>query len=108
MMNFREQNGVIVIITILIVTFLVSMALALSAIFIPKIKASGDIRRSVPAYYAADSAVEWCLYVQKVSIAGPTMANGATYTPTLPAQCISPLQTIGTYQGVSRSLQVTF
>jgi len=107
--KFTNESGVIVIVTILLISFLLSMVMVLSAIFIPKIKASAEIKRSVVAAYAADSAVEWCLYVvNKGSIAAPVMQNGSSYTPTLEASCASPLKAIGTYQGVSRAFEVSF
>ena len=107
-MNFKDQNGITVVITLLLIGFLVSMVLALSAIFIPKIRVAAEARRSVTAIYAADSTVEWCLYIaRKDSINPPVMLNNATYTPADPAECVSPLKAVGTFQGVSRAFEVS-
>lgn len=106
--SHRQQDGIIIILTIIIIGFLLSMTLVLSAIFIPKVKTSAEIKRSTTAAYAAESAIEWCLYIsRKGAIAAPVMQNGATYTPNLPASCVSPLKAIGTFQGVSRAFEVS-
>ena len=107
--RIKNQEGVIAIVTILLISFLVSMTLILSSIFIPKIRASAEIKRSVSAIYAADSAAEWCLYIaRKGAIAAPVMQNNASYTPTVSTACVSPLKTIGTYQSVSRAFELSF
>lgn len=104
----HKQEGIIIILTIIIIGFLLSMTLVLSAIFIPKIKTSAEVKRSTTAVYAAESAIEWCLYIsRKGAITAPTMQNGATYTPTIAASCVSPLKAIGTFQGVSRAFEVS-
>ena len=90
-----------------------AIALSLSAIFIPKIRLSFDVKNSPSAFYAADTGVEWCLYVErKASIGPPTMANGATITindqnPPVAADCVFPVRSLGTYQRIIRALEVS-
>ncbi len=112
----RSDSGQAVIITILIVGFLLSIALTLSLLFIPKIRASSEISKSSAALYAAESAIEWCLYVNRhSSVTAPVMANSATYIngitnlPFNPADCLAAtIKAIGTYQGISRSFEISF
>jgi len=86
------------------------IGLTLAAIFIPKIRIQNSASSSVGAIYAADSAIEWCIYINrgKPALAAPTMVIGSSYT-IAPSDCtIDPLnhQAVGTYGGVSRSLNV--
>ena len=118
--NFSEgeaQEGSVIIFTILILGSMLTITLALASIYLPKLRTVGDAGAgSVGAIYAADSALEWCLYTNRgnPALPMPIMSNGATYTLITggaPAvDCTSsPLneQAVGTYRGVSRSLQVT-
>ncbi|MEK7151652.1 MAG: hypothetical protein AAB784_02995 [Patescibacteria group bacterium] len=111
-----KESGVIVIVTMLLIGIMLAIVLSLSLIFIPKIKSASDTKRSVAAIYAADTAIEWCLYVNRIgSTALPTMSNGAviingvTNAPFVAADCAAAtIKALGTYQGVTRSLEVTF
>jgi hypothetical protein len=107
----REQGSVILF-TVLILGSMLAITLSLAAIYIPKIRAITDSGAgSVGAIYSADSAIEWCIYINRGNpvLPQPTMSNGATYTLT-PTDCTTtPMnnQAVGTFHGVSRSLQVT-
>lgn len=106
-----------ILISVLLIGVMLSIVFSLSAIFIPKIRASAETKNSVPAVYAAESAIEWCLYLHYVSPSPqpppPTMVNGATYTkqngnPLTAADCNLPtIQVNGAYRGVTRSFQIT-
>lgn len=97
---------------------MLAITLTLTSIFVPKITLSAKAKSSTGALYAADSAIEWCLYVAQVddTAAAPVMSNGAIYSKndsaesTLdPSYCqSSPLKVIGSYQGVSRALELNF
>lgn len=91
------------------------IVLSLTAIFASKIAGATNAASSVGAIYAADSALEWCLYINhgNLAVSAPTMSNGATYVITSPYtptdDCTAiPLnhQVVGSYRGVSRSLHV--
>lgn len=111
-----KESGVVVILSVLLIGLILSIVFSLSLIFIPKIKSASDIKNSVASAYAAESAIEWCLYVNRIaSVALPVMSNGAiiingnTNQPFLPADCSTqPIRAIGTYRGVSRSFEVSF
>ncbi len=108
-------EGSVIIFTLLILGSMLAITLALAGIYLPKLRAVGDAGAgSVGAIYAADSALEWCIYTNRANPAlpPPVMANGATYKilPANAADCTAlPLnnQVVGTYRNVSRSLQVT-
>ena len=110
------QKGQAIIIAVLFVAFLLSIALTLSLIFIPKIRASSEVKKSSAALYAAESGIEWCLYVNRHGSATlPTMSNGASFIngitnqPFDPADCsAATIKAIGTYQGISRSFEISF
>ena len=113
--KLKTNKGVAVIYAVLLMGFFLSIVFTLSAIFIPKLKIAGDVKRSVGALYAAESGIEWCLYVNRMgSTPQPVMENGATFingitnAPFVEANCSSfPIKSLGTYRGVTRSLEVS-
>lgn len=104
------------LLSILITGILLSMVLTLSAIFIPKLKLAVETKNSVSAIYAAETGVEWCLYVNRVNSSQlpPIMTNGATFTDqdgdTLDAAdcATSPVKVIGVYRGITRAYEINF
>lgn len=112
MTNLNNQKGVIIIFTAITLVLLISIALGLGAIFIPKIKSVTEVKNSVGALFAAESGLEWCLYNNQVkpspTPAPPAMSNGSTYILT-PADCSgTSLKSVGTFRGVTRAFQVDF
>ena len=114
--NYKwTQDGAAVIFALLLTGLFLSIILSLSMIFIPKIRVAGDIKRSVSAVYAAESAIEWCLYVNRIASAslpvldnGSTFINGFTGVSFISSDCTSlPIKAIGTYQGVARSFEIS-
>lgn len=112
--NYEE--GVVVIIAILVVGILLSVVLSLSAIFIPKIRNSSEVKKSTAALYAAESGIEWCIYVFKkdgsyplpIMINGAQILNGNTDAMPAPADCAAqPVKIQGTFQGVTRSFELS-
>jgi|SRR3989344_1659925 len=111
-----SQSGVAVIFAVLLVGAILSIVFTLTSIFLPQLKSAGSVKRSVSAAYAAESALEWCLYVNRIgSAAQPIMSNGATLTNGttggvfVPGDCLaSPVRAVGTYEGVVRSFEVSF
>src|SRR3989344_9526906 len=107
----NNQRGSILIYSVLMLGSILAITLSMAAIFVPKIRSVSNAGAgSVGAIYAADSALEWCIYINRGNpvLPAPVMANGATYTLS-PADCaVQPLnhQAVGTYRGVSRSLKV--
>ena len=115
-----NQSGIAVIFSMLLIGIILSIVFTLSLIFIPKTKSASDIKRSAAAAYAAESAIEWCLYINRQAPPSPVptppvLANGATFingntgVSFMPADCsVQPIKSVGTYQGVTRSFEVSF
>lgn len=110
------QRGAAVLISILLVGVLLSIVLTLSLIFTPKIRASSEVKKSSAALYAAESGLEWCLYIyRRGAVAAPVMSNGASYVngytgnPLVAGDCsAATIKVIGTYQGISRAFEISF
>lgn len=97
-----------------------TITLALADIFLPKIRVSTDAASSAAAGYAADSGLEWCLYVsRKTPVPSatplPILSNGATVVvyrnnSSTVATCYEggafDYRAVGTYKAVTRSFIV--
>lgn len=108
----KNQAGVVIIFTVLMLGILVSVALAVSAILVPKIRLSSDVKNSVGAAFAAESGVEWCLFNNLNSPSPtpspPTMSNGATFQVT-PSDCSGKkIKSVGSFKSVQRSFEADF
>ena len=116
-MNKIKQKGSVLIFSVLMLGVILTITLSLANILLPRLRSATDSLSSVAAVYAADSAVEWCLYTQRgrlPAISQPVMSNGATYTIVFgvaPATCApaeNPLNhtVTGTYRGVTRAFKI--
>jgi len=84
----NNQAGVALLFTIILLSIMLSISLALAAIFLPKIRISADTKNSVGAFFAADSATELCLYeARKQIVPNPTLTliSPAYYTIASPS-----------------------
>ena len=96
---------------------ILTMTLAITRIFIPRVRAITEASNSVGAVYAADSAIEWCIYSNRgktPSLSQPIMGNSATYQiyndggpSTCPSGETLKHRAVGSYRGVSRSFEVS-
>jgi Tfp pilus assembly protein PilX len=112
-----DQDGIALLISLLLTGILISIVLTMSIIFLPKIRLAGDVKKSSTAFYAAESAVEWCIYINikgGAPPAIPVMTNGSTFVNALtdvspiPADCAATsFKMTGNYQGISRSLEIS-
>jgi Tfp pilus assembly protein PilX len=112
-----NQDGVALLISLLLTGILISIVLTMSIIFLPKIRLAGDVKKSSAAFYAAESAIEWCLYINikggtppalPVMTNGSTFVNAATDVPPISADCsASSFKMTGNYQGISRSIEIS-
>ena len=112
----QNEAGSILLFSVLMLGIMLGITLTLASIFIPKIRTISETANSIKALYAADSGLEWCVYKNRFPSSvesQPTMANGSTfalYSDGSPADCtIQPLnyRSVGTYGGVSRSLEAS-
>ena len=116
--NKEKRRGSIVIFTLFVLALVMSISFAILAIFIPKLKIASESIGSTIAAYAADSAIEWCLYGNRYPLAplpSPTISDNASYkiydaAGVEVANCSAqPLnyRTVGSYGGVNRSFEVS-
>ena len=111
------ERGSIIVFTVLMLATILTITLSLTKIFIPRIRSTAEATNSTAAVYAADSAMEWCLYNNRErtpALPQPVMGNGATYQiyndgslSACPGRETLNYRTVGTYRGVSRSFEVS-
>lgn len=112
-----NQKGSILIFSVLMLGVILTITLSLGNIYLPRLRTSTEAINSVAAIYTADSALEWCLHEQRSrtpSVVAPAMYIIATYViyfGSEMATCTSaedPLnhRAVGTYRGVTRSLDI--
>ncbi|MDP3792120.1 MAG: hypothetical protein Q8Q89_00080 [bacterium] len=120
--RIKNQKGSILVYSILILSIITSISLAISAILLPKLRIASDAPNSTAAISAASSGLEWCLYINRGKptpqpLPPPSFGNGATVviyyplTSTTIATCAStetPMshRAVGSYLGVTRSLEI--
>jgi len=128
MNKLKEQKGVSLFISIMVLSAIMAIGFGLSSLLIGEIEISRDINNFVPAIYAADSGIERVLYKLRkngdfiscpdtgaCTISG-AMSNGAGYTaivldsgvswcPVASAICIRGL---GNLADTHRGFEVTF
>jgi Tfp pilus assembly protein PilX len=80
MMTQGRQQGSVLIYTMLTMSVMLAIGLTLSSLFVGKLRSAAAARAATTALYAADSAVELCLYEARNGVNEPplVMANGAT------------------------------
>ena len=118
----KNQNGSVLVFSILILSVLTSISLTISAILLPKLRIASDAPKSAAAISAADSGLEWCLYLLRDKptpepLPAPSFGGGGSVVVYYPldstniATCAStesPLshRAVGSYSGVTRSLEI--
>ena len=107
----KNQSGIALLLTMIILSAGMLIAMLIANIVIIQFKLSFDINYSTIAVYAADSGVEWQLYQIRTgaSVPIPTMSNGATISTTVTG--ILPnftIKSLGAYKGVMRQFEVSF
>ena len=96
---------------------ILAITLTLTRIFLPRIRTITEATNSIGALYAADSAMEWCLYNNREKsplLTQPAMTNGSTYQiyrgsslSACPGGETLNYRTVGNFRGVSRSFEVS-
>ena len=114
--NFQSEEGVSIILSVMILSVILSIALGSSDIAIRQVQSMKGIGDSVIAFYAADHGVEQVMLMEyPTSISETALSNGATYEvividssdPDCDADnyCIS---SIGSYRKAKRAIQSTY
>ena len=107
----NNQKGITLLLTVIIISIVMSIAILISNIVITQLKLAGDISDSVTAIYAADSGVEWQLYQIRygTSVPVPVMSNGAIVTTTVIGSYPNfTIKSLGSYRAVKRQFEVSF
>lgn len=105
------QQGIAIIISMLLIGVILSIVFALSAVFVPKIHSAAEIKNSVGAAYASESGLEWCLFQKNIGPAPPPQFdNGASFflSPDDCSGAVPTVKSLGTYRGVTRAFEITF
>jgi len=118
-MKKHNQKGVSLLLTLLIMAAIIAIAIGVSRLSTQEIKISRESSTSMIAYYAADSGVEWAMYEDRANgMASQSYSNynfcldtdtGICYN--VGASGTSPNRIItanGSYQGVTRAVQLTY
>lgn len=107
--DVSSQSGVAILISILLVGVMLSIVFALTAIFIPKVRSATETKNSIPAAYAAETGLEYCLRVSRKGSADiPVMLNGSTYQIQNNDCLNSPVFSVGTYHNVTRAFEISY
>lgn len=117
----KSQSGSVIIYTVLIMIAVMVISLSLMRILLPKLKVTGESISSVVALYGADSGLELCIFTNRVDTSAmtspPTLStlltnftiagvNIQSYPNPCPFNGAVGFRTVGTYRGISRSLEV--
>ncbi|MDP2638866.1 MAG: pilus assembly PilX N-terminal domain-containing protein [Candidatus Azambacteria bacterium] len=106
-----NQEGIALILTVLILSIVMMIAVFIAGIVIAQLKLAGDINDSMTAIYAADSGMEWQLYqIRKgASVPSPIMFNGSAISTTVTGAAPNfTVKSLGSYKTVKRQFQVEF
>lgn len=123
--NQKIEKGVSIYLVILISTFILAIALGLSALLIPRIEIGREISYSIVAFYAADSGIEKVLtekqsplpsYDGFVDLNGNSIQDSEdavyhvdVFTPGPECTALNfCLRSIGSYKGVRRAIEANY
>jgi len=115
-MKKNNQKGVSLLITLLIMAAILAIALGISKLSLGEIKISRDAPKSLIAYYAGESGVEWALYEDRVNGRASEDYSSSNCIETdicysLNASGTSPGRTIvsnGSYKNITRAIELTY
>jgi len=107
----KNQSGIALLLTMIILSAGLSIAMLIAAIVVIQFKLSSDINYSMIAVYAADSGAEWQLYQIRngASVPVPTMSNGASISTTIIGSYPNfTIKSLGAYKEVRRQFEINF
>ena len=111
--NFQSEKGVSILLSVMILSVILSIALGSSDIAIRQVQSMEGIGDSVVALYAADHGVEEVMVMDTpTSISETSLSNGATYEVTVTdssdPDCSADhycIESVGTYRDAKRAIQ---
>jgi hypothetical protein len=112
--NIFTKGAVTILLSVLLLSILLVIGLGVSALMLQQIKLSGQIGKSVVAFYAADSGAEKCLYDVRQLSAGSCPYSGvpldfdsqATYTTSYNGT--NQITSIGQFRGAGRKVELSW
>lgn len=117
--NYKNQKGVALYLTIVILSVLMAVILTMINIAIGQIKVIHTLSGSITAFYAADTGIERVLYAifQEGYVPGKgecpllysgVLENGATYEVCVSDYSTSTVFSTGSYKKTKRRIEITF
>jgi len=117
--NHKNQKGVSLYLTIVILSVLTAVILTMISIAVSQIKVIHTLNDSLIAFYAADTGIERVLYAvfhegyepQKNTCPpaySSTLENGATYEVCVSKQSDSNIFSTGNYKDTKRRIEIIF
>lgn len=119
--NIANEKGSVILYAMLTMSSMLAIGLTLNSLFLNKFKAALEQRDSVVAIYAADSAVEMCLYEARtatndlplvmdngaiVSVEGVNGQGDVTDDCSALGSSSFGFRATGSYRGVRRTLEI--
>ena len=109
-MRNKRNKGIALVLTMIILSVVLGMALITSLVFSKQIKTSSSISDSIIAYYAAETGIEWSLWYYKTNKVLPEdqdniLIGQASYSIKIQNNTIT---SIGTYKNTKRAIKVNF
>lgn len=123
----NKQNGNAIILSVLILSMVLAIALGLSTIMLKEVRFNRTAGFNIPAFFGADSGIEKLLTIRNAPVsscptaASPcTLSNGVTYWVVATARngakpdgtvCTSLnycIESTGNYQGTRRSIEANY
>ena len=114
--NFQSEEGVSILLSVMILSVILSIALGSSDIVIRQVQSMRGIGDSVVAFYAADHGIEEVMVMETPTSIGETeLSNGATYEVTVIESATSTcsadnycITSIGSYKNTKRAIQADY
>ena len=115
-MNIQSEKGVSILLTIMILSVVLSIALGSSNIAIRQVQSMKGNGDSVVAFYAADHGIEQImLMTNPTSTSETTLSNGAKYQVTVTSasstSCSADnycVNSVGSFRNAKRAIKVTY
>jgi hypothetical protein len=112
-MKKNNQKGTSLLLTILIMTALLAIALGLARLSLGEIKLVRDIPDSLTAYYAAESGIEKAIYLDRKG-EGTNLdecldsQNTICYVVTITSGPPKKISSNGSFRDIRRNIEITY
>lgn len=111
----KQNKGVSLLITLLIMSAFLAIALGISKLTLGEIKLVRDIPSSLIAYYAAEAGLERAIYEERQgggasnsSDCSIELDNGSSYGIEIIRGSTTTIKSIGCYKDIIRAIEITY